>query len=285
MNSILTYIHKIDEAEYLICYAAELARDQDMSLDILYAADIQTYPVGMQPTSMPSLEYTHEKIENILEDAETEIAKQVERVNKKIKNPPQIKYFTKQGISNHVIEEFTTKSKYDFVVVTASPNNDFLINDRNMDIIKHVNSPVWIIPEGAEYKRMKSIVYATDYNEEDVETMRRITGFAEKTTAKITALHVNDNLDFEEKVKNKGFTDILIEKVGYRNLEVSSMVQKEDTSLSDTIIDFSKLVRADLIVILKENKGFFERLFASSNTKMIMNKAEIPVLIFQQENS
>jgi len=285
MSTILTYIHTVDEAENLICYAAELARDMKMSVDILYTAEIQTYPTGIQPSSMPHMEYTHEQVESILADAESEIARQIERVNKKIKNPPQIRYFTKQGISNHVIEEFTSKSKYDFVVLAASPDNDFLINDRNMDIIKLMDRPVWIIPEDATYKQLKSIVYATDYNEEDVETMRKITGFAEKTSAKITALHVNDNLDFEEKVKNKGFTDILIEKVGYRNLEVSSMVQKDNTGLSDTIIDFSKLVHADLIVILKENKGFFEKLFASSNTKMIMNKTEIPVLIFQQKKS
>lgn len=257
----------------------------EMSVDILYAAEIQTYPTGMLPSSMPYMEYTHEQVESILADAELEIARQIERVNKKIKNPPQIKYFTKQGISNHVIEEFTNKSKYDFVVLATSSENDSQINERNMDVIKHTDRPIWIIPEDATYKQLKSIVYATDYNEEDIETMRKITGFAEKTAAKITALHVNDNLDFEEKVKNKGFTDILIEKVGYRNLEVSSMVQKQDGSLSDTIIDFSKLVHADLIVILKENKGFFERLFASSNTKMIMNKTEIPVLIFQQTKS
>lgn len=285
MSTILTYIHTIDEAENLICYAAELARDMEMGVDILYAAEIQTYPTGLQPSSMPHMEYTHEQVESILADAESEIAHQIERVNKKIKNPPQIKYFTKQGISNHVIEEFISKSKYDFVVLAASPENDFLINDRNMNLIKHMDRPVWIIPEDTTYKQLKSIVYATDYNEEDVETMRKITSFAEMTSAKITALHVNENLDFEEKVKNKGFTDILIEKVGYRNLEVSSMVQKEDSSLSDTIIDFSKLVHADLIVILKENKGFFEKLFASSNTKMIMNKTEIPVLIFQQKKS
>jgi len=46
--------------------------------------------------------------------------------------------------------------------------------------------------------------------------------------------------------------------------------------------DFALENNADLIVLLKKNKNYLEKLFGSSFTKNVIRKTKIPVLIFKE---
>ena len=283
MNSILVYVHKADESDYLIRYAAALGKEMNMSIELMYTVELQNYPMGIPGAARPAFQYTHEQVESLFEEVRSKFDQEIEKIKAEMDNPPNIKYNTQEGISHHVLKEHAAGKKYKYLLVAAHSENEFMINDRNIDIIKQVNLPVWIVPENKKYNPLKSIIYATDYNKEDIETMKMLVSLARITEAKITALHVNDDLNFEEEVKNSGFKDLLAEKVGYENIDVSTLVQEKNKSLPETINDFAKLINADLIVALKENKGFFERLFSKSATKKIITTSELPVLVFQED--
>jgi len=282
MNSLLVFIHVLDEAEHMIRYAAEAGKDLNLDVDLLYTVEMGNYPLGIPGAARPTFQYTYEQVESLLEEARSKLETEIKKIQKTVENPPLIKAITKQGISHHLVDDFTQKDKYHYVMVAAHSDNEFLINDRNIDIIKHVKIPVWIVPEKSKYKPARSIVYATDYKEADIETMKKLTVLAKKNDAGITALHVNDNLDFEEKVRNSGFKDMLADKLGYSNIDVTTLKHPEDKSLAQTINEFAKDIHADLIVALKENKGFFERLFSKSQTKKLISTSKLPVLVFPE---
>jgi nucleotide-binding universal stress UspA family protein len=284
MNKILVYIHKIDEIEHILNYSAQLASDLRASVDLLYSVELQNFPMGVPTMARQAHYYTKEQIDKLFEEMQSTFETEVKKVKSDLSNPPEIKFFTRQGISTHVIEDFAGEGKYNYMVVAADEDNDFLVNDRNLDIIKHVSFPVWVIPRSKQYKKVSSIIYATDYNEEDIQTMRKISELATLFNARITALHVSDNLNFNEKVKNSGFKDMITQKVGYKNLEVSTIVQKKKETLSHTINEYAQMINGDMIAVLKENKNFFERLFGKSDTKDLISHAKYPVLVFQDKN-
>lgn len=280
---MLTYIHRIDNGKDLIRYSVELARDLKRDLDMLYTIELQNHPMGVPGAARPNFEVTQEQIQNILDEIGAEMEKRVGQVKKSTRNPPDINYFTRQGISHYLVREFVRNNNYDNVIVAANAKNELLINDRNMDIIKSIDCPVWVIPEGIKYKPIKRIIYATDYGEEDIHTLKMLVKIAEKSEAGITALHIHEDLDFEERVKKSGFNDLLAKEVGYKDTEMVTMSRDKDKSLSETINKFAKDIGADLIAVLRENKNFFDKLLRKSETKKLINVADLPVLVYQEK--
>jgi nucleotide-binding universal stress UspA family protein len=135
------------------------------------------------------------------------------------------------------------------------------------------------LPNQVLFKPFKHIIYATNYNKADIPVLKKLSAFAKLFNAEITALHVTDSLDFEEKVKNMGFKNILKEKTNYP-INVQVLVEQKNEDTSAIINSFAKSANADIIVMLKQNKSFFERVFKGSATKKLINKTNLPVLIY-----
>jgi nucleotide-binding universal stress UspA family protein len=49
------------------------------------------------------------------------------------------------------------------------------------------------------------------------------------------------------------------------------------------INDYSSDIDANLVVMLKENRHFLERLFKPSSTKKLIKEAKLPVLVFHEK--
>ena len=284
MNSILVYIHTAEEAKHMIRYAMNMGKNMHMGVALLYTAELQNYPMGIPGAARPTVQITNEHVENLLKEIRNTFESEIERTSREIENPPSVTIHAKQGISHHIIDDFTKKSQISFVLTSAQSDNQFLINDRNMDIIRKIEKPVWIVPEEVSFSTVSSIVYATDYNEEDISTMKRLTDIARINNAKISALHIDSESGFREKAANSGFMNMVREQVGYPDIEVTALLRENGNSLHDSIATYARQVNADLIVTLKENKGFFERLFSRSETKKLIGSAEIPVLVFHEKH-
>jgi len=283
MYTILSYIQKIEHTEQLVKYSAQLARDMDMNLDLLYSAELQNYPASV-PAMASQVHYsTPEHIQKLFDEVKSTFEEETKKIRSTLEHPPEINYYTRQGTTHHVLQEFTENDKYSFIVVMADTENQLIINERNIHIIRNVDCPVYIVPFNKTYKPVDTVVYATDYNNEDIDTMRNLATQVKKNNGRIIALHVTKNMDFDEKVKNKGFRDMLIDKVGYKNIEVSTLQLGKNKSLAETVNEFASLNKADLIAVLKENKGFFEKLFSKSNTREIIGHSDFPILVYPEE--
>ena len=130
------------------------------------------------------------------------------------------------------------------------------------------------------YRPFKKILYATDYNEADITTLKRLVALTKEFSPEITALHITDSKDFEEKTMQKGFKDIVAQETNYDKIHVKT--EKESKSTEEKINDIAIKIKADLIVLLKENKGFIEKIFTSSSTKKVIKKAKLPVLVYHE---
>ena len=98
----------------------------------------------------------------------------------------------------------------------------------------------------------------------------------------VTALHVTDNKDFEERIKEVGFTETLQEKTGYKKLSVKSILETKHENVAELINDFAVGSKADLVVVFKENRTFFERILKADSTRKIIKETQLPVLVIKQ---
>jgi nucleotide-binding universal stress UspA family protein len=59
--------------------------------------------------------------------------------------------------------------------------------------------------------------------------------------------------------------------------------ESSNNDTAELLNDYALLIKADLIVVLKENKSFFERIFKSDPAKKIIKKSMLPVLVFHEK--
>jgi nucleotide-binding universal stress UspA family protein len=150
------------------------------------------------------------------------------------------------------------------------------------EIVRDLGCPVWVIPEDTAYKSYNDVIYATDYHEEDIQTIKKLIEITTPLTPKIEALHITDNVDFENRIKQKGFQDMLKERIGYRNVEAKALVENVGEEMVEMLNQYAVSHGADLMVVLRENRPFLERLFKPSSSDKIIEDAKLPVLVFHE---
>lgn len=284
MKSLLAYIDRMKNAENMIFYCAEMAKDLNASVHFFHTFTPHSYPMGVPETASATVQLSRRKMREITNEVKKQFDVHINKVNATLEDPPVMNYQIEEGVAADLIAGKSKSANVDMVMVEGDTENDgFFISDRNMEIIRSSAIPVYVVPQELSYRPLREIIYATDYKEEDIETMKNLVGLAELYSAKITALHVESDLDLEQKVKNAGFRDMMTEKTGYKNIEVSTLADEKGQGLTETINKYASMIDADLIVLLKKNKGFLERIFTSSSTKKIIHKSHLPVMVYQEK--
>jgi nucleotide-binding universal stress UspA family protein len=280
METLLAILNEPKKAKGFIGYVARLSKDLDARVHMMYVQEPYDYTLGQPPAS--GYTASIDIMKRNAEEARNDLAGHIEDVLKEINGEVSISYSAEIDTASMVINKFITEGKASMVVLEGEEQESFWSHtSSNIDIVNHIDCPVWIIPFEAAYKPLREIVYATDFKEEDIPTLKNLIGLTFRYSPVITALHITDSIDFEEKVKKTGFKDMLQSKTGYQNITVKSLIEKDDENVSMLINEYALNINANLIVVLKENKNFFERILRPSATKKILKEATLPVLIYK----
>lgn len=283
MKSLLIPTDLSEKARPAIFYGIEIAKKLDLQVFITYVADVYGYVLNYgYGISVPPTTYTKANSE-IREQAETAFQELLSEVDEKYSQRPPVHLITKKGDTSYVIEELVERHDVDMVIIPGRADREFFsqfIADKNYLTAKNTPCPVWIIPPEYEFKSLNKIVYATDYNEEDIATLKSLVHLAKPYNAEIVILHITDSDDFNRKIKQSGFHEMVREKVDYPAIE---HVHKRGSDVVDDVNEFAIQSKADLIVMLKENDNFLQQIFSRSNTKKMIWHSKLPLLIYKEE--
>jgi len=148
------------------------------------------------------------------------------------------------------------------------------------NLIEHVDCPAIVIPEKTEFVEIKSVVYASDYHSNDAKSLTHLFALLKNSEdLKITVLHNEKHLEFEDHLKWTGFREMMFKETGIENLKFCLMSKKDMIS---AIMEYSKEKDVNLLVIQKEKKGFFEDIFSSNEIKSVLMQFDKPVLVYQE---
>jgi len=149
------------------------------------------------------------------------------------------------------------------------------------NIIEHAKCPVFVIPEEINLAELKNVVYATDYNPEDVTSLKHLSNFMKQSEdTHITVLHNENEYNFDEKLRWTGFKEIVKGAVDSKDVEFALKTKK---NFLTGIEEYTEEKDPDLLVILKEKKGFFEQIFTSNEIKNVLTHFNKPVLVYHQK--
>jgi len=285
MRHLLALIKDPQLSEKFIEYAAGFARELKTDIHFLYVVNHMMHPLGTPNLSGVAYAQLQRTMEQKVESARDSISKMSKEIMQRIANDVQFEVSARLGSEITLINEMVESGKVQMVMIDGRDMDSFWKKESLVkDLIRQISCPVWIIPEKMDFTPFKNIVYATDYNEEDIPTLKNLIDLTHWFSPKITALHISDRSDFELRIKNAGFQKMLESNTNYSQISAKAVIEKNGADMAGMINEYASGVSADLIVVLKENRRFLERIFKSSSTDKLVEETSRPLLALQENN-
>ncbi|NKI25192.1 universal stress protein [Arenibacter sp. 6A1] len=156
------------------------------------------------------------------------------------------------------------------------------VGDIGKGLQDKVPCPLLIVPNGMEEMAIKNILYASDFEEADIAAIKKIEPLAKALDAKISIAHISTEKEYAGKEQMEWFKDMLAKKVGYEKVEFKLIFSD---FIEEKLKTHAEIIGADLLVVLeREEKGFFKRLFHKSLVKKIEDHISIPLLSYHKAN-
>lgn len=159
---------------------------------------------------------------------------------------------------------------------------DVLLGSTAKRLIKKAACPVLTIPSEADFVAPKTIVYATDFEQEDVYAIRKTVELAEQFKSKIKVVHISTKKEYAGETQMEWFKNSLKEKVTYKHLEFKLFFSED---IFESLRNYLEEAGADLVVMLERKKhGFLNKLLHRDLVKKMHSYGEIPLLSFNEVN-
>ncbi|MHC2990722.1 universal stress protein UspA [Pontibacter sp. HJ8] len=191
-------------------------------------------------------------------------------------------YVLKEALLTDITQHLTKSSGYDLIVMGTtgggSALEELLIGSNAEAVIEQVKCPVLSVPSTADRPRINKIIYASDYAPEDTETLREVLKFASLFGATVDVVHVTKEASEANRSKAEKFWHSLqaaFPGVPLRFQEVISRHRDEGLK------SYFNEVGADMIAILRRDKGFLRELFSQSLAEKMTYQAEVPLLVLK----
>lgn len=149
-------------------------------------------------------------------------------------------------------------------------------------LIEEAPYPVLTIPEDANYKEINTIVYATDFQEQDLGAINRLVEIAKPLQAKIKIVHVSPSKEIVEDGEKLVIEEKLNKYVKYNNMELHILYS--DDIFNELKLFFGKM-NADIIAMLeRESTNYGKELFYQNLHKKMKTYGRIPLMSFNAKN-
>jgi nucleotide-binding universal stress UspA family protein len=70
---------------------------------------------------------------------------------------------------------------------------------------------------------------------------------------------------------------------GYSNISLKTLREQNGHHIIELINSYASRTQTDLIVVLKENKNFLERIFHQSSSEKMVAESDKTILVFHEE--
>ncbi|WP_273568562.1 universal stress protein [Maribacter halichondriae] len=150
-------------------------------------------------------------------------------------------------------------------------------------LMKKVGCALLIVPNTLRFRKLQTIIYATDFEEADIFAIKKLVELAKPFKAKIRVVHIPTIDEYVGKEQLEGFEAMVRKKVNYSGIHFH-------TFLANTIYHglraFVELHDADMLVMMerKHEGPFFKKLFHKDLVKHMESHISIPLLSFNKAN-
>lgn len=284
MGAILVPVDFSDTSKKALYYAATIAQVTSRPIKVVHFFDtVVPLGVGFPPSSF---------IEKASEESQTEINLELKQfVNeisqlkyKELDQELHIHLEVIKGDPIYQIEELCKDDKVDLIVMgtTGASGLAEIFGTVTYEVISKVSVPVLIIPAQSQTKKIEHIVYATNLGENEADTIDTLRELSQDFDASLTCLHFNT--DYNEFDEDRQRILDLSEKYAFTPINKLNFELIAESKVEKGLVEYLDEIKADIVAIKPEHRGFIANLFHTSLTKKMAYHSKIPVLVIKNGN-
>lgn len=279
MKTILFPTDFSSNAIHASLYAGMLTKQLDAKIILLHV-----YPVPIPIVAEQQLMFDTEiSVLQSEEDAKNNLAiftdKFIEDTGLLIENTVQM---IEYGIVPDIIINTCKLVNADFIVMpTKGTTNavDRWLDTNAQSVISSVECPVFLIPENTSINLPQTILYAADFEDDEMVATHTLLAIAQPLGASCKVIHIHEyfelNIGGEVQAQvNELEKEFENDDVSFKNLNREGIVEGLET--------YMQTHRTDVLALAVYEKSFLSKIFNTSISKHFVEEAALPMLTFKK---
>ena len=190
-----------------------------------------------------------------------------------------IRIESEEGSFIDSIEKYVLSNHIDMVImgITGSSRiKQVFMGTNTLNVIRHINTPVMIIPPDAKFTGINNVLFVSDF--EDVArttpfvSLKKVLDFLKP---KLKILNVDSEHYIELTDEFKLEREAMEEKLNSYNPEFSFLRAYD---FLEGINNFAEAKEIDAIITIPKKHGFISQLFKTSHTKKLAYHSHVPTI-------
>lgn len=283
MDRILIPTDFSDASVNSVAYGLQLASDLKLPVTLVHVIELYRYAAGTSESDIYTELSSNDQQQIFIKNAREGFDKLLNELKPKLSPIPKIDIQIKPG--NLILELQNELEKADvlFIIlsVTKKTKKGYL-STHEFSIFNKLNRPIILIPQNAQYKPIKKIMYAASINPSDPKVISFLAHQADTMGAQLQIAHILSEKDnFQQEIISRGFIDLIKETIPQGNI---SYFFKNNKDVIEGIGQLANDEQADVLVLLKKVKPLISSIINKSNTERLSYLLNIPVMYYHELN-
>jgi nucleotide-binding universal stress UspA family protein len=258
-------------------YAGLLAKKFDAKVVLLHVFSIPMVPAT----------HTSYNVRYAIESYRTSLSKDLEKFAEKfikISSLSEDRVICKieYGFPADKILEVAKGINADMIVMGTKGASNFLdkwLGTNTQKVVKETECPVWVIPYKAKIEYPESVLYAADFQEDEVIALHKLLWLTEPLKASCNVVHINDFFELYAGAPSKDMVNYLNDEFEDDDVTFQNVNSEGVIAGLESYIDRHK---PNLLALAVHEKSFWSKIFDQSITKHFVQEAKLPMLIFKK---
>ena len=276
-------------SENAAVYALQIAATLKAEIKLLNA---YLDPMGTPQTYLESYAYQL-NLDNVIREVEEESEKSLQAILKrlnliikkrKLKNVEISYEMSKGGAVNAILNEIENYKPGMIIIGTRGSELEGLrsFGSVTSSLISKVDIPMLTVPKDFDayrFKAPKKVLFATNFEQTDVQALQRLVTFVKPFNSKIFCVHAaNIEAVEDQEFQMKQIKKKLAKSINDYDIEYGLL---ETVDIQQGLEDFISEQKIDVLALTRHNHNYIVRLFKPSLTKKFLFQSHKPLLIFQ----
>lgn len=187
----------------------------------------------------------------------------------------------KEALLSDAVKHLCRNDAFDMVVIGTSGGGnsleEILIGSNTKAVMENVTCPVLAVPTMAVVAPFRHFVYASNYQDEDVDAIRSLLHFAAAFKAEVQIVHISPKESTDLDSQTNKFRENLRTHLPEVALNFYEIIHPDEV---EGLKDYLTTTKADTLVLLKKHKSFWSNLFDQSLSEQMTYQTKLPMLVY-----
>ena len=159
---------------------------------------------------------------------------------------------------------------------------DLVMGSTAKKLIDKAPCPVLTVPSDHQFEKLTDLVYATDFEVEDIKALEKVVELAKFWNADIRVVHVTADKSYAGNSQMEWFREMVLTKIDYDRIHFEVL---ESNNIIASLEKYTEKQNAGMIAMLERiHKGVPKKLFHRGRVKQMASRNQLPLLSFNERN-